>query len=74
MYPIQNNQRNILDISGILDFKTAPHTVGETNAWSNGMELNGSKTVLSVPLSFFGSVATAEIGSAETGLKLDRMS
>ncbi len=37
LYPIQNNFRNKLDISGIWDFKTDPDGVGETNGWANGL-------------------------------------
>ena len=37
LYPIQNNVRNKLDISGIWDFKTDPDGVGETNGWFDGL-------------------------------------
>jgi beta-glucuronidase len=41
LYPIQNNVRNKLDISGIWDFKTDPDGVGEASGWANG--LTGSR-------------------------------
>lgn len=37
LYPIQNNRRNKLDLSGIWDFKTDPDGVGEKNGWANGL-------------------------------------
>lgn len=37
LYPIQNNVRNRLDLSGIWDFKTDPDEVGEQNRWFNGL-------------------------------------
>ena len=37
LYPIQNNVRNKLDLSGIWDFKTDPDGVGEKNGWFNGL-------------------------------------
>ncbi|HHY57179.1 MAG TPA: beta-glucuronidase [Chloroflexi bacterium] len=37
LYPIQNAVRNRLDISGIWDFKTDSHHVGEQEGWSNGL-------------------------------------
>ena len=37
LYPIQNDRRNKLDISGIWDFKTDPDGVGEGNGWANGL-------------------------------------
>jgi beta-glucuronidase len=33
LYPIQNNFRNKLDISGVWDFQTDPDEVGEANSW-----------------------------------------
>jgi beta-glucuronidase len=41
LYPIQNNFRNKLDISGVWDFKTDPEGVGEAGGWANG--LTGSR-------------------------------
>jgi len=38
LYPIQNDVRNKLDISGIWDFKTDPEEVGEQNGWFNGLQ------------------------------------
>lgn len=37
LYPIQNDVRNKLDISGIWDFKTDPDGVGKTSGWANGL-------------------------------------
>lgn len=37
LYPIQNNVRNKLDISGIWDFKTDPDGIGEAEGWANGL-------------------------------------
>ena len=37
LYPIQNNIRNRLDLSGIWDFKPDPDEVGEQNGWFNGL-------------------------------------
>jgi beta-glucuronidase len=37
LYPIQNNVRNRLDLSGIWDFKTDPEEVGEGQAWFYGL-------------------------------------
>jgi beta-glucuronidase len=37
LYPIQNDLRNKLDISGIWDFKTDPDLVGEKEGWANGL-------------------------------------
>ena len=37
LYPIQNNVRNRLDLSGIWDFRTDPEEVGEQNGWFNGL-------------------------------------
>ncbi len=37
LYPIQNNVRNKLDISGIWDFKTDPAGIGEATGWANGL-------------------------------------
>lgn len=36
-YPIQNDRRNRLDLSGIWDFKIDPEEVGEQNGWFNGL-------------------------------------
>ena len=38
LYPIQNEFRNRLDLSGIWDFKADPDEVGENNGWANGLE------------------------------------
>ena len=37
LYPIQNDLRNKLDLSGIWDFKTDPEQVGEAGGWFNGV-------------------------------------
>lgn len=37
LYPIQNNVRNRLDLSGIWDFKTDHEEVGEQSGWFNGL-------------------------------------
>ena len=37
LYPIQNNVRNRLDLSGIWDFKADPEEVGAQNGWFNGL-------------------------------------
>lgn len=37
LYPIQNNVRNKLDLSGVWDFKTDPEGVGEAHGWANGL-------------------------------------
>ena len=37
LYPIQNNTRNKLDISGIWDFRIDPDGVGEAEGWANGL-------------------------------------
>ncbi|MCU0484890.1 MAG: hypothetical protein MUC85_02145 [Anaerolineales bacterium] len=37
LYPLQNDFRNRLDISGIWDFKTDPDSMGEANGWANGL-------------------------------------
>jgi len=41
LYPVQNNVRNKLDISGIWDFKCDPDWLGEREGWANG--LTGSR-------------------------------
>jgi len=38
LYPIQNESRNKLDLSGIWDFQTDPEEIGEQNAWFNGVQ------------------------------------
>ena len=38
LYPIQNEARNKLDLSGIWDFQTDPEEVGEQSGWFNGLE------------------------------------
>lgn len=38
LYPIQNDVRNKLDLSGIWDFKADPDWVGEAAGWANGLE------------------------------------
>ena len=37
LYPIQNNTRNKLDISGIWDFRIDPDGIGEAEGWANGL-------------------------------------
>ena len=37
LYPVQNNVRNKLDLSGIWDFQTDPDEVGEQEGWSAGL-------------------------------------
>ena len=37
LFPIQNEYRNRLDISGIWDFQADPETVGEAAGWANGL-------------------------------------
>lgn len=37
LYPIQNDVRNRLDLSGIWDFQTDPDGSGEPNGWFNGL-------------------------------------
>lgn len=37
LYPIQNDIRNKLDLSGIWDFRTDPDGVGEQDGWFNGL-------------------------------------
>jgi beta-glucuronidase len=37
LYPIQNDVRNKLDLSGIWDFKTDPQGQGEDGGWFNGL-------------------------------------
>lgn len=37
LYPIQNNKRNKLDLSGIWDFKTDPDVIGEKEGWVYGL-------------------------------------
>lgn len=37
LYPIQNDVRNKLDLSGIWDFKIDPQAVGVQNGWFNGL-------------------------------------
>lgn len=37
LYPLQNDVRNKLDLSGIWDFKTDPDGVGEHEGWFNGL-------------------------------------
>lgn len=43
LYPIQNNVRNKLDLSGIWDFKTDPDDRGVQEGWFNG--LSGSRPI-----------------------------
>jgi beta-glucuronidase len=38
LYPIQNDVRNKLDLSGIWDFKIDPDQVGDRDGWFNGLE------------------------------------
>lgn len=37
LYPIQNDVRNRLELSGIWDFKADPEEVGERSGWFNGL-------------------------------------
>ena len=37
LYPIQNDRRNKLDLSGIWSFKTDPDEIGEQQGWFNGL-------------------------------------
>ncbi|MCW5849366.1 MAG: beta-glucuronidase [Anaerolineae bacterium] len=37
LYPIQNEVRNTLDLSGIWDFQTDPNEVGEQDQWFNSL-------------------------------------
>src|SRR6266545_674368 len=37
LYPIQNNRRNRVDLSGIWDFKSDPDEIGAQNGWFNGL-------------------------------------
>ncbi len=37
LYPIQNNIRNIFDLSGIWDFQIDPDGIGEQDGWFNGL-------------------------------------
>jgi beta-glucuronidase len=48
LYPIQNDVRNKLDLSGIWDFRTDPSEVGEQEGWYNGLSE-------SIPLAVPGS-------------------
>jgi beta-glucuronidase len=43
LYPIQNDSRNKLDLSGIWDFKIDPDEVGAQDGWFNG--LTGSRPI-----------------------------
>ena len=43
LYPLQNDVRNKLDLSGIWDFKTDPNGVGEHEGWFNG--LSGARPI-----------------------------
>ncbi|OGO71963.1 MAG: hypothetical protein A2Z49_11530, partial [Chloroflexi bacterium RBG_19FT_COMBO_56_12] len=38
LYPIQNDKRNKLDLSGVWDFQTDPGGTGEQNGWFNGLQ------------------------------------
>jgi beta-glucuronidase len=37
LYPVQNDVRNRLDLSGIWDFQTDPEGIGENSGWFNGL-------------------------------------
>jgi beta-glucuronidase len=37
LYPQQNNQRNVFDLSGFWDFKRDPDCIGETEGWFDGL-------------------------------------
>src|SRR5215216_6323953 len=43
LYPIQNDLRNKLDLSGIWDFRIDPQEIGERDGWFNGLE--GSRPI-----------------------------
>ncbi|SEJ89794.1 beta-glucuronidase [Deinococcus reticulitermitis] len=47
LYPVQNDKRNRLDLSGIWDFRTDPDHVGEAEGWSRG--LSGEILPMAVP-------------------------
>ncbi|MEW6507347.1 MAG: beta-glucuronidase [Bacteroidota bacterium] len=36
LYPLINNYRNVIDLSGIWDFKTDPGNIGEKQKWNRG--------------------------------------
>jgi beta-glucuronidase len=38
LFPVQNELRNRLDLSGIWDFKIDPDGIGEQAGWFNGLE------------------------------------
>ena len=38
LFPLQNEARNRLDLSGIWDFRPDPDAVGEAEAWFNGFD------------------------------------
>lgn len=38
LYPLQNDRRNLLDLSGIWDFRPDPDAVGERDGWYNGLQ------------------------------------
>jgi beta-glucuronidase len=38
LYPVQNDKRNTLDLSGIWDFQIDPQGVGEQQGWINGLQ------------------------------------
>lgn len=37
LYPIQNDVRNVLDLSGIWDFRADPEEIGAHEGWQNGL-------------------------------------
>ncbi|MEE4194236.1 MAG: sugar-binding domain-containing protein, partial [Anaerolineae bacterium] len=37
LYPIQNEKRNLLDLSGVWDFQTDPQETGADNGWMNSL-------------------------------------
>ncbi len=37
LYPQQNNQRNVFDLSGFWDFKLDPDEIGEAEGWTQGL-------------------------------------
>ncbi|WP_102126834.1 beta-glucuronidase [Deinococcus planocerae] len=47
LYPVQNDKRNRLDLSGIWDFRTDPNHVGEAEGWAGG--LSGEVRPMAVP-------------------------
>ena len=38
LYPVQNDRRNLLDLSGFWSFRLDPNDIGHTSGWSSGLE------------------------------------